>query len=336
MLSLALRSLILAILVFTGGTEATSAQPSFGELLGWKKNEVVVILHVDDVGMSHSSNQGAIQSTEKGVASSFAIMMPCPWVPEIARYLTDHPDADSGLHLTLTSEWRLYRWPPLAGPTVPGLIDPEGCLWSSVAQVVTQATPDEIDREIRAQLARARKLNIPVTHLDSHMGTLFARPDYFQKYAQLGIEEQIPILVAGGHLTYTKLESPGAAQQLMKWIPKIWDGGLPVIDDLHTSTYNWSPEEKEGKLIELLQNLKPGITEILFHASDPSDVFPLITGSSESRRADLNALLSKKVSRTIQENNIVVTTWKELMKRRQALGDSKLETLQKAHNTPNR
>ena len=179
-------------------------------------------------------------------------------------------------------------------------------------------------------------MNIPVTHLDSHMGTLFARPDYFQKYAQLGIEEQIPILVAGGHLTYTLQENPGAADRLLTWIPKIWNGGLPVIDDLHTSTYNWSPEEKEGKLIELLQNLKPGITEILFHASDPSDVFPLVTGSSESRRADLNALLSKKVKRTIEDNNIVVTTWKELMKRRQALGDATLEDLRKAHDTQNR
>ena len=146
MLLLALRKLTYLVLVFAAGTEFISAQPSFGQLLGWENNEVVVILHVDDVGMSHSSNQGAIQSTEKGVASSFAIMMPCPWVPEIARYLTDHPEADSGLHLTLTSEWTPYRWPPLAGPPVPGLIAPEGCLWSSVAQVVTQATPDEIDR----------------------------------------------------------------------------------------------------------------------------------------------------------------------------------------------
>ena len=329
MLSFISRTLITAS-VFTSilFTQITVfAAPSFGELLGWGENEVVVILHVDDVGMSHSSNLGAIQSTENGVASSFAIMMPCPWVPEIAAYLQDHPSADSGLHLTLTSEWKSYRWPPLAGPTVPGLIDPEGCLWSSVAQVITQATPAEIDLEIRAQLARARNLNIPITHLDSHMGTLFARPDYFEKYVELGIEMQIPILVAGGHLTHTIKENPAAATRLKTWIPKIWNAGLPVIDDLHTDTYSWNAEEKEGKLIELLKNLNPGITEILFHASDPSDVFPLITGSSESRRGDLNALLSPQVRQTLVEEKIRVTTWRELMRRRQALGKLDLETL---------
>lgn len=305
-----------------------AAAPSFGELLGWEADDVVIILHIDDVGMSHSSNEGAIQGTENGLASSFAIMMPCPWVPEIAAYLQDHPEADSGLHLTLTSEWKHYRWPPLAGPTVPGLIDPQGCMWSSVAQVVTQATPDEIDREIRAQLARARKMNIPVTHLDSHMGTLFARPDYFEKYAQLGIEEQIPILVAGGHLTHTLIENPGAASRLKHWIPKIWNAGLPIIDDLHTRTYNWKPHEKEANLIALLKSLKPGITEILFHASDPSDVFPLITGSSPTRKADLEALLSDNVRSTIKDRGIHITTWKELMRRRQALGKADLATLQ--------
>src|SRR5438045_113280 len=102
---------------------------TFAERLGWKGNDVVVILHVDDVGMSHSSNLGAIEATGKGAATSFSIMMPCPWVPEIARHLKNHPAADSGLHLTLTSEWQIYRWGPLAGKSqVPGLVDAEGCL----------------------------------------------------------------------------------------------------------------------------------------------------------------------------------------------------------------
>src|ERR1044071_8283855 len=157
---------------------------TFAERLGRKSNEVVVILHVDDVGMSHSSNLGAIEATEKGVATSCSVMMPCSWVPEIARYLKAHPDLDSGLHLTLTSEWKLYRWGPLAGKSqVPGLVDQEGCLWHSIEQVVKKAKPEEIEREIRAQIERAETLGMPITHLDSNMGTLFARPDYFERFA---------------------------------------------------------------------------------------------------------------------------------------------------------
>src|SRR5438874_12389832 len=130
------RVVLIAMLISTSLTPSARAEKTFAERLGWKPNDVVLILHVDDVGMSHSSNLGAIETTERGVATSFSIMMPCPWVPEITKYLKQHPEADCGLHLTLTSEWELYRWPPLSGkPKVPGLVDSQGCLWRSVPQV---------------------------------------------------------------------------------------------------------------------------------------------------------------------------------------------------------
>ena len=297
------------------------AEKSFAERLGWKSNDVVVILHVDDVGMSHSSNLGAIETTEHGVATSLAVMMPCPWVPEIAKYLKAHPDLDCGLHLALTSEWELYRWPPLAGKArVPGLVDEQGCLWRNVQEVVTHATPDEIEMEIRAQVDRAETIGMPITHLDSHMGTLFARPDYFERYVKVGIEKGIPILVTGGHMTYVLKENAEAVAQLRPWIPKIWDAGLPVIDDLHTGSYGWKPEEKKEKFIALLKELKPGITEILFHASIPTEDFPLITGSSQSRFADAKTLMDPDVKKGIQDRGIILTTWKELKERRKKVG----------------
>lgn len=290
---------------------------SFAERLGWRADDVVVILHVDDVGMSHSSNQGAIQSIENGVATSWAVMMPCSWVSEVSHYLHDHPNVDSGLHLTLTSEWKSYRWGPLAGKAaVPGLVDNEGCLWRSVPQVLASASAEEIELEIRAQVDRAKTLNIPITHLDSHMGTLFAHPAYFERYVKVGIEEQIPILIAGGHLTYASQENGEAVEALKPYVEKVWAAGLPVIDDLHTNTYGWPADEKPERLSALLKTLKPGITEILFHASEPSDIFPLVTGSSASRKGDLNALTSPLVKQTIESEGIILTTWKELTERR--------------------
>ncbi len=294
-----------------------AAPPSFGERLGWNADQVVVILHVDDVGMSRSSNLGATESIEQGVATSWAVMMPCSWVPDIAHYLKKHPEVDSGLHLTLTSEWEAYRWGPLAGKTqVPGLVDPEGCLWRNIAGVVTKGSPDEVEREIRAQIDRAETMGLPITHLDSHMGTLFARPEFFERFVRVGIEKQIPILAIGGHATYTRIENPEAVGKVQEIIPKIWNAGLPVLDDLHTGTYGWKAGEKTTRLLALLAELKPGITEILFHASRPTEDFPVITGSSESRFADLKALTDPAVKKLIQDKGIVLTTWKELMARR--------------------
>ncbi|MBM3821703.1 MAG: ChbG/HpnK family deacetylase [Verrucomicrobia bacterium] len=313
------RALGLALLMSGLMAGVRAAEPSFAERLGWKPSDVVVILHVDDVGMSHASNLGAIESVEKGVATSWAVMMPCPWVPEIAKYLAENPGVDSGLHLTLTSEWKLYRWGPLAGKArVPGLTDREGCLWPSVLQVVQRATPDEIELEIRAQIDRARILGMPITHLDSHMGTLFARPDYFERFAKVGMEEGIPILAVGGHMTHARKENPEAVAKLRPWIPKIWNAGLPVLDDLFTNTGAWKRAEKKHRLMELLKSLRPGVTEILFHSSRLTEELPVITGSSESRMGDLEALTSPEVRALIQERNILQTTWKELAQRRKA------------------
>ncbi len=244
--------------------------------------------------------------------------MPCPWVPEIAHYLKNHPDVDSGLHLTLTSEWREYRWGPVAGKaSVPGLVDNEGCLWHGVLDVAAHASPDEVDREIRAQLERAQQLGIPITHLDSHMGTLFARPDYFERFAKLGLEKHIPVLAIGGPMTHLSGSERLGAEALRPWIKKIWNGGLPVLDDLYTD-FTSTKSDKTAALIDFLDSLKPGVTELICHASQPTDVFPLITGSSEARRRDLEALTDPRVKKAIEERGIILSTWKDLMRRRQS------------------
>src|SRR6185312_4180017 len=106
---------------------------TYAEKLGWPKGAKVLILHVDDAGMSHDSDEGVEKATGQGVATSTSVMMPCPWVPEIVKYIKEHPDLDAGLHLTLTSEWNVYRWGPLSDRSkVPGLIDKQGYFYQGV------------------------------------------------------------------------------------------------------------------------------------------------------------------------------------------------------------
>lgn len=310
-------AVLAAIALAACGSARGGDNLTFAQRLGWASNDVVVILHVDDVGMSHSSNLGMMEATQKGVATSCAVMMPCPWVPEIAHYLKEHPEVDSGVHVVLNSEWKLYRWGPVAGKSqVPGLVDPEGCLWPRVEQVVFKASADEVEREIRAQVDRAETLGVPITHLDSHMGTLFARPDYFERLAKVGLEKGIPFLVVGGHGTHLAPEERLAAAQLLPWIKKAWNAGLPVLDDLFTGFTGLKVEDKGERLATLLQELKPGVTEILFHASQPTEEFPLITGSSKARLADLKALTDPRVKKVIEEKRVILTTWRELKERR--------------------
>ena len=309
-------------LIGAAALQVSAAEPqTYAERLGWEPNARVVMFHCDDLGMSHASNLGGIESLEKGVVTSVSIMMPCPWVPEIVKYVKQHPQVDAGLHLTMNSEWDLYRWGPVAGkPAVPGLCDPDGYLWHPTQETAKHATPDEVEREIRAQIEKAEAMGLHPTHIDTHMGALAVRPEFLERYMKVGIEKQIPVLAIGGHRSFARVENAGAMKQIEERIKGVWDAGLPVIDDLHTASYDWKEGAKSARFIKMLKELKPGVTMVIIHCSRPTDDFPLITGSSSLRFEDLKAMIDPEVRKTIEEEHIILTTWRELKERRDKVG----------------
>lgn len=308
----------------------TWSQETYAEKLGFPKGSRVLILHVDDAGMSWDSNQGAIQAIEKGVATSMSVMMPCPWVPNIVHYLKEHPTVDAGLHLTLTSEWKEYRWGPLTGKQAsPGLVDSEGAMWRSVNDVVSHATPDEVEAEIRSQVERAKIMGFEPSHIDSHMGTLFATPEFIQRYMKVGIEYKIPVMMPGGHMTMIgkDLGDGERVKQVQQLGKMLWDAGLPVLDDLHNVSYNFDyPKEpvsdatlqKEAtkQYSETIKALKPGLTMVIMHCTAPTEVFDKISGSLTVRKADLLAMVDPKFKKFLEKEGFILTTWREVKERR--------------------
>ena len=129
-------------------------------------------------------------------------MMPCPWVPEMVAYAKARQELDAGLHLTLNAEWKSIRWVPFSGVgVVPGprrrrrLPPPRLCLRGA-----RLASPDEVDKEVRAQLERARRMGLKPTHLDSHMGTVML-PKFIETYAA-GHRGGIPVMMPAGHMQH--------------------------------------------------------------------------------------------------------------------------------------
>jgi chitin disaccharide deacetylase len=322
---------ILSLLLIT--TQSAFCQEmTYAEKLGYPKGSKVLILHVDDVGMSWDSNQGAIQAMENGVANSVSVMMPCSWVPGFLHYLQNHPTVDAGLHLTLTSEWKDYRWGPLAGkPSTPGLVDKEGALWSSVSDVVKNATPDEVETEIRAQLQRARTAGFEPTHLDSHMGTLFATPQFLERYIKVGIENKIPVMFPGGHNTMISQQLPNTAEvkaQFKQTGQLLWNSGLPVLDDLHNMSYGFPyPDDKKltdeqlqkfatSQYCKTISELKAGLTMVIMHCTSPSEIFSAITDSERIRKGDLLAMKDPEFKKFLEREKIILTTWREVKERR--------------------
>ncbi|RAJ99758.1 hypothetical protein LX87_01454 [Larkinella arboricola] len=336
---------------FTGHTQPKT---TYAEQLGYPKGKKIVIFHVDDAGMYLTANQGTIKSIEQGVATSTSIMMPCAWAASFVNYVLKNPTIDAGIHLTLTSEWKDYRWAPLAGiKQVPTLTDKEGALWPSVAEVVKNASPDELEQEMRAQIDRALNMGLKPTHLDSHMGTLFATPAFLERYIKVGVEYGIPVMFPGGNNTLLvdseiqpvidKLKAEGKWKEGMnlpipeaiKQAPaigeKIWKAGLPVLDDLYADTGGWKPKDnpnpspeawgkyKTQRFKEILTKMKPGVAMIIIHSNDQNETFKYISGSGGSRYADMLSMMDPELKAFIQSEGIVLTTWRELMARRKSI-----------------
>ena len=305
-----------------GLTASAAEGPTFAERLGWPAGTRVLILHSDDLGMSHASNVGTFEALEFGMVTSCSAMMPTPWVAELAEYVRKHPETDVGLHLTLTSEWDDYRWAPVAGKAqVPGLADEMGCLWDNVPLVIEHATPDEVEMEIRAQIDRARTMGLPITHIDSHMGTLFSTDEFFERYLKVGIEMDLPMLIAYDYWPADESESARTRRRRAA-ISRVWDAGLPVIDYVHTDTYSWKTRDKEALYIRDIRNLPPGITEMIIHCTKPNEVVDVITGNRELLYGDYFAMINPEIKKAIEEEGIVLTTWRELHRRRKDAGNS--------------
>jgi hypothetical protein len=352
-----MKKLLLTALTITVCFSAFAQTKTYAERLGWPKGARVIILHVDDAGMSHESNVGVEQAIYGGVATSTSVMMPCPWVPEFKKFLDKHPNTDAGLHLTLTSEWDNYRWGPLAGKAaVPGLTDKQGCLWPSVEAVYFKATGDEVEKEIRAQLDRALSIGFVPTHMDSHMGTLFSKDDFMERYIKVGIEKQIPVMFPGGDDLFFRAEAKTATIAGLKkqgkytegmTIPEpavlnkvkeigatIWKAGLPVLDDLHNSSYDWQMPDIEKKTdneirkfytdhyIESIGRFSPGLTMVIMHCTQPSPSFQYITDTGKKRKGDLLAMTDPRLKAFLKQKGFILTTWREVMARRVKAGNT--------------
>jgi chitin disaccharide deacetylase len=322
----------LLIILLSSNTQAQAPDSTYAERLGFPKGSRVLILHVDDAGMSFDSNEGAEMALTKGVSTSVSVMMPCPWVPGFIQFLKTHPEIDAGLHLTLTSEWDYYKWAPVSGrKNTPGLVDSEGYFWPTVAAVVKHATADEVEMEMTAQLEKARTMGFEPTHLDTHMGTVYGSQEFLMRYIRLGIKNHIPVMLPGGADVLIQSQSmlPDATIQSMRMIGKqLWAAGLPVLDDLHNYSYDWMipaevanddkklDEYKTAKYIEALKLLRPGLTMMIMHCTETGDEFKYISNSGPTRKGDLLAMMNPAFKKALKDQGIILTNWRELKQRR--------------------
>ena len=235
------------------------------ERLGFSPGTTVAVVHADDIGMSHAANIGAFAALDTGPATCGSVMVPCPWFSEAAEMARARPDVDLGVHLTLNAEFDGYRWGPVAGRTaVPSLVDDAGNLHRTSRETVKYGSVDDVRAELRAQIDAALAAGIDVTHLDSHMGTVF-HPKFFDVYLELGREYRLPL-----------------------FLPRTEDirsdpDGFIMFDGYDAESLGFEPGQGPTHNARRIGRLGSGLNYLICHPAQGGDELSAITDTAHQR-----------------------------------------------------
>lgn len=289
--------------------QATAPNSATSELerLGYPPGARLLVIHADDLGMNHSVNRASLEALEKGWITSASILVPCPWFPEVARWAKEHPNADLGIHLALTSEWTDLRWGPVSGVSkVPSLVEADGYFPLDTDIVARNAKMPEAESELRAQIDRAKSAGIPLTHLDMHMAGMVSSPELFSVYRRLRDEYKLPIFLeassthgppAGVAISAEEVTIQHAVNMEPGVAPKDW--------------MDWYKKQ--------LASLPPGVYQMIVHLAYDDEEMRGATWDHPDwgaawRQRDFDMVKSAEFRQFLKEQGFVLVGWKELGK----------------------
>jgi predicted glycoside hydrolase/deacetylase ChbG (UPF0249 family) len=295
-------------LFFLFAASGTRAQTkTVAERLGYPSDSKLLIVHADDLAVAHSVDTASFDALDQKAVTSASVMVPCAWLSEVASYAIDHPDADLGLHLTLTSEWKVDRWGPVESKDkVRSLLGPTGYLWPETQSAASNLKPEEAEREIRAQIERAIALGIHPTHLDSHMGVLFSTPQLFAVYVKVAHEYKLPFLAS---------RFPGAPDQFFSMLSE----KDVILDSLVMANTTVGTNEWRDFYVKAVKSLKPGLTEMIVHLGHDDAELRAVTLDHPDygaawRQRDYDFVTSAEFKKALEENHVILVQWRDMKK----------------------
>jgi predicted glycoside hydrolase/deacetylase ChbG (UPF0249 family) len=275
--------------------------------LGYPVTAKLLILNADDLAVTHSEDVASFAALEQRLVTSATVMVPCPWFTEVAAYAKAHPEADLGLHLTLTAEWQTFRWGPIASRAlVPSLVGPDGYFYASVADMVKHAKSDEVEMEIRAQIERAKSMGLDPSHLDAHMHSLYASPELFRVFLKVAHDYKLPIRGARN-------------EKLFQSVLPLMGPTDPVPDAIFSPGEAVPPSGWTDYYLNLLNTLQPGVTEIFVHLAHDDAETQAVTVDHPNwgaawRQREVEAVSSPALRKALEDNHIILIGWRDIKK----------------------
>ena len=276
-------------------------QPSLAERLGYEAEDRLLIVNCDDLGSSHAANVATFRSMVHGVATSATLMVPCPWAREAARMFRGHP---IGVHLTLTCEYRGYRWRGLTNGA--SLHDGEGFFPRTTAAALERLDAADARAECQAQIETALSWGVDVTHLDAHMGVVQARTDLYGVYLDLAEAFRLPVRM----VSRREAETQGfQARERAE--------ARGVLFNEHV-VCPW-PRRTRDVVFEEIPKLPAGVSEIFAHpVLDGEELRAYDTENADIRAHDAVCLMDATVSDLLARHDVKPISFRELRERQRA------------------
>jgi predicted glycoside hydrolase/deacetylase ChbG (UPF0249 family) len=285
---------------------------SFLASMGYGPEDRVVILHIDDMGFSHAANVATRECLTQGSATCASVLVNAPWFQEAAAICRDNPTLDVGVHLTLTAEYPTYRWPALSSrDPATGLLDAQGYLWATREDAVRHVDAQAARDEMRAQIEGALSAGIDVTHIDTHMGSV-VHPKFLTHYLALAREYQVPAFLP--RITRERLNAIGEgemAEAYLEVLEAVNQDAVPTLDEILVETLI-PLAEKSGFYEDLVRNVEPGLTHLLFHPAVDGEELKAIADTHVSRHADYLAYRDQTLAQVAAEEGIHLIGYRAL------------------------
>ena len=304
---------------------------NIAERLGYNKDAKLLIIHGDDIGVSHSVNIASFDGYKNNAINSGSAMIPSPWIKEVAAFHKENPNYDIGLHLTLTAEWKNYKWDGVSSSNeITSLLNTDFEFYDNTSDVNKNADPEEVRKELQAQIDFSRQIGLNPTHIDTHMGALAVNKKLWRVYIEVGHKNKLVSMVTKTRalnlfddefpmphyivpVNDIYMLYPGADRTFLEESFGEYLASSVIVEDIYK--YDDWYELYSNKI----KSLKPGLNVFLLHLGYNNEELKAVTidhpeYGSLWRQLDYDVFNSKEIKQLLKKEDIKLVTWGEIQK----------------------
>ncbi len=282
-----------------------------------------LLLNADDYGLCNAANNAVEELLLNGKIKSTTIMMPCPCADDAVRFSIAHPEFAIGIHLTMTNEWNTYKWGSLSGGKT--LADENGYMWHNSKLVGKNASLEDLEAEIRAQVDKAHAMGMKPSHLDNHMGSLYGH--YTMRFELLRMTLRVCGDYGYAFRMFTNTDKrlcpagvPYPAFSLLKILSKHWGKKYHVIMPDYLLFPDWNSDLKDNgyehyreQILKIWTDIPNGITETFIHPCKEDDEVKTIMGGWQYRVWEYNIINDPKTHEYLKDHGVELIDYHDIV-----------------------